>query len=225
MSNVRPGSSFWGLLGDTERAVLTTQARPRVFTSGATLCSEGEPSTHVFIVLTGWVKIVTANPEGRESLQALRGQGDVVGEIAEITGYRIATARAIGTVRSLIIRAESFAGFLDTYSAAGRAYRRAMTERQAVAYESQRTRALTTGAQRLARLLLGLAEQQGAGTSDAVRIVIPLSQEELASLIGASRATVTRALARWRSQGLVRTQHQHITVIDQAALLRIGGQA
>jgi CRP-like cAMP-binding protein len=224
MSSPRP-DSFWGLLGDGERAVLATQARPRVFTSGATLCFEGEPSTHIFIVLTGWVKIVSANSEGRELLQALRGQGDVVGEIAEITGYRTATARAIGTVRSLIIRAEPFAGFLETYTVAGRAYRRAMTERQRVAYESQRTRALTTGAQRLARLLLSLAEPQATGASGAVRIGVPLSQEELASLIGASRATVTRALAKWRSQGLVRTQNRHIIVVDQAALRRITGQA
>jgi CRP-like cAMP-binding protein len=50
---------------------------------------------------------------------------------------------------------------------------------------------------------------------------MPLSQEELASLAGASRATVTRALSNWRQRGFIRTGQRRITIIDLPALRQI----
>ena len=62
-----------------------------------------------------------------------------------------------------------------------------------------RTRSVTSGAQRLAMLLLKLADQYDS----EVRMAM-LTQEELASLTGASRATVTRALSNWRQLAALR---------------------
>jgi CRP-like cAMP-binding protein len=140
------GSGFWQLLGDDDRAALQAAARARTFAPGTLLCIEGEPTTHVFIVLSGWVKIITVTREGREMLEALRGAGDVVGEISgTLTGYRMASVHAIGPVSTLIAGAGPFAEFLDTHRNAARAYRRAMAERQRAAFESQRGQVLSTG--------------------------------------------------------------------------------
>ena len=124
-NGVVDGFGFWLLLGDAERAALRRAAtRSRVFAPGAVLCVEGEPTTHVFIVLSGWVKITTVTGEGREMLEALRGEGDIIGDIAgAITGYRTATIQAIGTVCSLIVGAGQFGEFLDLHPGA-RAIRR-----------------------------------------------------------------------------------------------------
>ena len=54
-------------------------------------------------------------------------------------------------------------------------------------------------------------------------IELPLSQGELASLVSASRATVTRALSDWRQRRLVETSMRHVTITDLAALARIAG--
>jgi CRP-like cAMP-binding protein len=51
-----------------------------------------------------------------------------------------------------------------------------------------------------------------------------LTQEELASLTGASRATVTRALSNWRRRGIIRTGQRDITITDPGALRKIAGQ-
>jgi CRP/FNR family transcriptional regulator len=53
---------------------------------------------------------------------------------------------------------------------------------------------------------------------------MPLTQEELASLTGASRATVTRALSNWRQRGIIRTSQRDITITDLVALRKIAGQ-
>jgi CRP/FNR family transcriptional regulator, cyclic AMP receptor protein len=220
------GTSFWRLLGDKEREAIMGAATSREFGDGAALCVEGEPSTEVFIVLSGLTKIITVTNEGREILQATFGEGDVVGEIAgQVTGYRTATVRAAGRVRALTLEAERFGDILDTYSSAGRAYRRAMAEQQRASHELQRNQLLFSAAQRLARLLLDLAEQNGDSSDNEHGSVLPLAQEELASLIGSSRSTVTRALSNWRSRRIVVTNQRNITIIDQAGLRRIAGRS
>jgi CRP/FNR family transcriptional regulator, cyclic AMP receptor protein len=219
-------TSFWRLLGDKEREAIMGAATSREFGDGAALCVEGEPSTEVFIVLSGLTKIITVTNQGREILQATIGEGDVVGEIAgQVTGYRTATVRAAGRVRALTLEAERFGDILDTYSSAGRAYRRAMAEQQRASHELQRDQLLFSASQRLAGLLLDLADQDGDFGDSGHPTTLPLSQEELASLIGSSRSTVTRALSNWRSRRMVRTSQRSITIIDQNGLRRIAGRS
>ncbi len=215
---------FWGLLDAPERAILATAARPSSFAPGATICMQGDPATHVYVLVSGWVKVVSVTSEGQEMVVALRGNGDVVGEVAgEVTGYRTATIYAIGRVRSLVIPHDRFSAFLDTNPAAARAYRYMLTQRWSQTAESLEVRSSTTGAQRLARLLLELAERHGQGDRHETVIMLPLSQQELASLVSTSRATVTRALSDWRQRHLIRTGQRQVTIIDMAALRRIAG--
>ena len=87
-----------------------------------------------------------------------------------------------------------------------------------------RARSVTSGAQRLAVLLLELADRRGSEPDREVRMAMTLTQEELASLTGASRATVTRALSNWRRRGIIRTGPRDITITDLGALRKIAGQ-
>ena len=214
-----PAQGFWALLTDDERTVLAGLGRTAVYPPGAVMFVEGDPSTHVFVLVEGWVKIVGVTSDGHEL--ALRGRGDTVGEMAaETTGYRTATVQAVGTVRALIVAYEKFSAFLDAHDGADRAYRRMVTRRWNDAESALRTRSVTSGAQRLAGLLLELADWRDS----EVRSAMTLTQEELASLTGASRATVTRALSNWRQRGIIRTNQRDITITDLAALRKIAGQ-
>src|ERR1700751_4101442 len=102
-----PAQAFWPLLSDDERPVLAGLGRTTVYPPGAVMCVEGDPNTHVFVLVEGWVKIVGVTSDGHELTLALRGRGDTVGEVAgETTGYRTATVQAVGTVRPLIVAYE-----------------------------------------------------------------------------------------------------------------------
>jgi len=218
-----PPQGFWSLLTGPEQSVLSGLGRMRVFPPGAALCVEGDPATHVFILVAGWVKILAVTSEGQEMVLALRGNGDIVGELAEATGYRTATVQAAGTVRALIVGHDKFSSFLDSYLGASQAYRRFLTQRWSDTAAMLRRRSGTSGAQRLAFLLLDLAGQPGTGMADDVYVTMPLSQEDLASLAGTSRATVTRALGNWRRRGFIRTGQRRITIMDPGALRQIAG--
>lgn len=196
-----------------------------MFAAGATICVEGEPTTHVFILLTGWAKALSVTSDGHEVVLALHGRGDIVGELAgETSGYRQATVRAIDRVRSLIVSHERFTSFLDANPGAARAYRRVVTQRWNDAAAMLRSRPVTTGAQRLARLLLDMADSRGDGGKGHADAMPPLTQEELASLVGTTRATVTRALRNWRERGFVRTGQRSITIMDVPGLRRVAGE-
>jgi CRP/FNR family transcriptional regulator, cyclic AMP receptor protein len=225
MQGMGSGQGFWYLLSQDERDALSNLGLTRDYPGGATMCLEGDLATHVFILLIGWVKILSATKDGHESLLALRGDGDVVGDIAgETTGRRNATIQAIETVKALIVRHDSFNSFLDSHPRAARTFRRVVTQKWNDTDAALRRRAETSGAQRLANLVLDLAERYGRAVDSSVELVTPLSQEELASLAGTSRATVTRAFSNWRMRGLVRTAQHRITITDPKGLRRLAGR-
>jgi CRP/FNR family transcriptional regulator, cyclic AMP receptor protein len=220
MQGMGSGQRFWTLLSQDEQNALTTLGRIRVFPAGATMCVEGEPTTHIFILVTGWVKVLAVTNDGRELKLALRGQGDIVGEVAGATaGLRTATIKAADTVQALILLYDRFGSFLDSHPGAARAYGQVMTLRWNDATATLRSHALASGAQRLARLLLELTDRYGSVAAGTM----PLSQDELASLVGMSRATVTRALSNWRKRGFVKTGQRHITILDLPGLQRVAG--
>jgi CRP-like cAMP-binding protein len=226
---VRPGESkpgFWDLLTREERRVLLSFGREREYPPGTALCVEGEPATHLFILVDGWVKILAVTEDGHQSILALRGPGDIVGETAgETTGRRNATLEAIVGVHALIVGYDRFNSFLDTHQGGSHAYRQVLAHRWSDADAMLRIRAATNGAQRLAGLLLGLAERHGGQAEGVIEIALPLSQDELASLAGTSRATVTRALNGWRKRDLLRTGQRRITLTDVPGLRQAAGPA
>jgi CRP/FNR family transcriptional regulator, cyclic AMP receptor protein len=215
-----PAQRFWGLLDGAEQERLSALGSAKVFPPGATICVEGDPATHVFVLLAGLVKVLSVTKDGHEIVLALRGNGDIVGELAgETTGQRNATMEAVDTVHALIVKYDRFSSFLDSYPGAARAYRHAVTRRWSDTATILRNFSMTSGAQRVARLLLDLATQYGSGKNG--EIDVPLTQEELASLAGTSRATVTRAFSSWRGRGFIRTGPRRITITNPDSLKRI----
>jgi CRP/FNR family transcriptional regulator, cyclic AMP receptor protein len=216
---------FWWLLTASEQGDLSEAGQTRVYKPGSIMCNEGDLATHLFVLVTGSVKIISVTADGDRRVVALRGHGDVVGEISgETTGQRTATVQAIDEVHALIVGYERFLAFLESHPKAGRLYLHVMIQRWGEAAAMISTLSVTTGPQRLAALLLQLAGRDGNGTDGEVRIAIPLSQEELAGLASTSRTTVTRALRSWRRRGFIRTGQRQIRILDQQALQRAAGQ-
>jgi CRP/FNR family transcriptional regulator, cyclic AMP receptor protein len=228
MQEIGPGQGFWHLLTGDDRTALSALGWDKKYSPGATICVQGDPAKHVFVLVDGWVKVLSVSADGHEIVLALRGDGDIVGEVSgETTGRRNATIKAIKTVTALLIGYDAFTGFVDNSPTAGRAFRRAMTQRLREADMRLRLQAVTTGAQRLAWLLVELAGRYGVGVDGAIEISLPLSQEELASLAGTHRATVTRALKEWRKRGFIRTsqRQRHIVIANVPGLRQLAGPA
>jgi len=74
---------------------------------------------------------------------------------------------------------------------------------------------------RLAYEILNLAGKYGRQTGEGIEITIPLHQNDLASMVGATRESVNKALSYLRSQNMINLSGSCIVMTDQAGLERM----
>ena len=77
---------------------------------------------------------------------------------------------------------------------------------------------LDCGEGRLAYELLNLAERHGCQTGDTIVIDIPLTQGDLATIVGATRESINKAMSALRSQNLVQIDGTQVTLLNPAGL-------
>jgi len=214
---------MWAQLDDADAADLLSLGAPRRYPPGRVLIGQGERSDHVILIRSGQVKVFHTTEDGREPVLGVRSAGDLVGELAALeadVGGRGATVVAMGAVEAQQISAAQFIEFLNTHPAATMALLRMVVgrlrsaDRRRVEYGGFETTS------RLAHLLAEFAHDTDSG--DVGSIEIAASQHELAAMIGASRESVARALARLRDEGLVESRRRGVVLLDVDALSRHG---
>jgi len=213
--------TFLDQLSDADQMDLLRFGQPRSFRRGASIVIQGDRSDAVFVLLRGRVKVSLDTIDGHEIVLAVLRPGDLVGEFEVIEkdgGPRTATNVALESVESWKLSGDRFRSFLESHSQAGLVLLRSIIHRLRAA-DQRRTDSGSQGTVgRLAKLLVELAEEHGQPTSTGVDIDIPLTQQELASLISVSRESVVRALRSLRSRGLVTTGRRRITIHDLRGL-------
>jgi CRP-like cAMP-binding protein len=183
---------------------------------------QGEPSTHVLLVREGWLKVTANSRNGHEALLALRGPGDIVGESAALDGTtRTVTVTTLEPVLARHVPSDEFSRFLDNRPSAMRQLLALTTDRMRSSDRMRLEHAASTVRQRLARLLLELADVHGHRTDDGLLIRVPLTQQELAGSVGCTREAVTRLLKDFRAEGLVLTRGRQYVVVRPDVLRRI----
>jgi CRP-like cAMP-binding protein len=204
---------MWARLGDDDRRDLAAIGRSRRYPTGRVIVAQGERSDHVLLITSGRVKVFCTTEDGREPLLGMRGEGELVGELAAVDGGeqpRVATIVATEPVTAEEISAPAFRDFLATHPAATMELLRMVVARLRSADRRRVEFGGFETTSRLAHLLAELAEEHGDDTAP----VIPYSQAELGAMIGASRESVARALVRLRAEGLVETRRRGLALLD-----------
>ncbi|MCZ2523259.1 Crp/Fnr family transcriptional regulator [Streptomyces sp. NPDC059506] len=204
---------FLARLEPAARQELLALGVPQPLPDDTVVLHEGEPSRHVLLVLDGWLKVTATSANGHEALLALRGPGDVVGELAAIDGRpRSARVTTLGPVRVVTVRSEDFVAHLETRPKVAVVLLGLLADRLRTGDRKRLESAAHRVDERLARLLLDLAEQHGQETPEGIALRVPLSQRELAGCVGASREAVARALEKLRKRGAILTMRRRIVV-------------
>jgi CRP/FNR family transcriptional regulator, cyclic AMP receptor protein len=180
------------------------------------LFHEGDLSDWVVLVADGRVKISAAAADGKEVLLAICGSGELLGELSAIdAGPRSVTSTAIDAVDSHVVTSEESPAFLASSPGASLALLGSLTGR---VRDSDRRRVEFVALDCLGRVatqVADLAERYGVTLEDGTtRVDIPLSQDELAGLTGASREAVGKALQLFRRRGWIATARRSIAVLD-----------
>jgi CRP-like cAMP-binding protein len=218
-----PGTLLHGL-DPADRQALLGMGTRRAFPAGATLISEGSPDTDAFVLLDGYVKVLCDTPDGRAVLVSIRIGGDVVGELAALDHEpRSASVVALTAVTARALPRDAFLRFIDERPRAAAAIRRAVVAELRRATRHRVVVGRAPVGVRLALVLDHLAEAYGRPCAEGVRIEVPLSQPELASLIGVSEPSLHRALSELRSREVVATRYRRLIVRDLAGLRAYAG--
>ncbi|MEZ5261414.1 MAG: Crp/Fnr family transcriptional regulator [Acidimicrobiia bacterium] len=209
--------SFLGYLDDHDLADLLTLGAERRFMPGSFLLLEGDPSNHVLLLLEGQVKVYRVAPDGSRLLLAIRGPGDVLGELAALGGQdaaRGATVEALEPSRARVLSAVTFLDFLGQRPQACLALARNVRARLADAERMRVETVVHDATTRVARCLTDLAVRHGVRAEPDGPLMLRISQEELAGWVGASRESVARAMRSLRNRKFVLTRYRQIQIID-----------
>ncbi|MER5640555.1 Crp/Fnr family transcriptional regulator [Kitasatospora sp. NPDC002227] len=229
-TTVRRTTAYWppagllGRVGEADRAVLLGLGHGVAYPAGQIVIHEADTSDFALLLLGGMVKVTARAQDGREALLAVRMAGDLVGEFAGIDGQpRIGTVTACGKVAARYILRSELLACTERRPAIGLALSASVVAklRTATGRIVDFTGCDVLG--RLARILHHLAVTYGRPGRN--RAELPLSQPEMATLVGAAESSVHKALRALRESGAVKTGYRRITILDLDHLARIAAEA
>ncbi len=215
---------FMRQLGQEDADELLRRVRRRKFKKSQPILRAGAAGDDVVIVLSGRVRLVSYGAEQREVVLAIRGAGELLGDMAALGAQRrTASAIALDDVEAGILHGEEFREFLRDRPEAALVLIRMLVRRLSEATRDLASLATQDSVGRVAKRLLDLAADHGVPSSRGTRIELALTQDELARWTGATRETVSRALRLMRQLGWVATDNRTITVLDPDALRERSG--
>ena len=186
-------------LSHDQWADLAARARIQTIKAKQTLFERGDTSTGCFIVLEGTLEVVLYAPEQCDTLVALIGAGQTIGEMGVIDGEpRSTTVRAVSACRLAHISASDFRGFADANPEVYRAIIRTLNRRLRETNDQYFALQSLPLHGRLARVLIGLSNGFGERVQPS-RILIRqiVTQSDLARMTGSARENVNRQIRAW----------------------------
>ncbi len=191
----------------------------------AVLFREGSPADHLLIICAGRIKVTASSSNGRLFLLRVATPGDIIALAAlqEHAIHRVSAETLSPCTVKSIPRAD-FIRFIESHTDASRITALAIAREYNSAVLSARRLALhTSAAGKLASTLLDWARTDGGSHSPTpadlpISFHMQLNQEELGSMAGLSRETVSRLLTRFRREGLVDQSDHQMTLNNPGRL-------
>lgn len=217
----------WPLLASltaADRSQLLASGRRRHFDRGEVVFHEGDLGDSLHLIEAGRFAVQVFTPGGEAATLNVLSPGGFFGELAllrtEPPLRRTATIVALEASRTLSLSGATFHAICDRNPPVEQLMGALLAQR--VEELSQRLlEALYVGVdRRVCRRLLELADVYGGGATR----VIPLTQDHLADLAGASRPTVNQVLQKLSSRGVVALHRGRIEVLDYEALYKRTGR-
>lgn len=213
-------------LDDALLALLAQQVRRRRFGPGEALFHQGDPGHTLYLVLDGRVRIQKITASGDVVHLAHRGPGAHFGELALLDDKpRMADAVTATSCDLLMLGRDEFVRCVHTSPPIGLAVMAALAERLREAASDLETRHELDVMGRLAAALLDLADAHGAADpSGGVRLDVRVTHQDLADQIGATRESVSRAMAGLRQVRALRTEGRTLILLNLPKLRRQSGR-
>ncbi len=203
-----------------------------LYSRGSVLFIEGQPSSGVYILCRGRVKLSTCSREGKIIILQISEPGEVLGLSAVVSELPYeATAEVLEPCQVNYVRKGDFLRFLQQNADACLSAVRQMSRNYQTAHLQICSLGLSSSvADKLAKLFLGWCNSNGNGNGNgndnensSIRLKISYTHEEIAEMIGTSRETVSRLLKTFRERKLITLKGSDLTIHDKKKLEMIVG--
>jgi CRP-like cAMP-binding protein len=185
--------------------------RPVSYARDSLIFGQDDEGDALFIIERGRVKVSLYGEGGREVILSIFRAGDFFGEMSLLDGQpRSANVLALEESDLLVLSREDFVGHLRSEPATALNILAEMSRRLRRADEVIGNLALLDVYGRVARVLLDLARREGRQTDEGVLVKERPTQQDLASMIGTSRETVSRVLSELQRRGYLSMQGKAI---------------
>lgn len=193
----------------------------RQYPAGQALFHMGDEGGSLHLIERGRVKVTIPSSSGEELILAILGAGDLLGELSLFDGKpRSATASALERTETLCLHREDLLALMRSRFDVVEKILGVLAGRIRDTDTLLADRSFLDITSRLAKKILDLGDAFGIREGGQVRIVVKVTQKELASMIGATRESVNKQLKALRDQGLVRMSGGTIEILNRERLVR-----
>jgi CRP/FNR family cyclic AMP-dependent transcriptional regulator len=212
------GLNWLSTLTTGQAAAVRRASRVREYRPGEGVFRPTRTPRYVYLLEKGLVRIFRVSPDGDELTVGYVRPGEIFGEVSVMTGrpresFAEATQRAtlLEIPKSAFLRAvQSTRPLYEVTKQIGLRLIRWQSRVEDLVFYDARTR--------LARVLLRLAEEFGGKTNHDLAVGLPLTEQEIATLIGTTRQTVSIILSEMLRAGVVVRRARELVVADSRAL-------
>lgn len=201
---------------------IAARVQRREFAPGVTLFHQDMPGTMLYMVETGSVRVMSIGRTGQELTFNVFGAGEIFGELSILDNqHRSASAITLAPTVVWLLSKSDLEEFMNKFPSVNQAMIQILVKR--VRTTALRLEAMTFQdiLGRLAYELLSLAERSGQPGKEGIAISFPLSQVELATMVGATRESLNKAVSTLRERKLINVHGTQWFIINPEGLQRI----
>ena len=209
---VRNCSLFQRLSGE-QLGRLEQRARMREFPRNSAIYLPSDIADGVFLLGQGRVRICSNTGDGKQSILAFIDPGEVFGELSLVQGgEREERAEAAVDSQVILLPGEELRRLLEESASLSLGVTKLIGLRRKRIERRLRNLLFRSNRDRLLHLLLELTEQYGKTITEGVLLDVRLSHQELASIIGVTRESVTTLLGGMQLEGLLLVSRQKVVI-------------
>jgi CRP/FNR family cyclic AMP-dependent transcriptional regulator len=200
--------SLFSDLQESDLDALANRTVIKTFPKNTVLINEGDRTDSLYLILSGSVKVYASDEEGKEILLNLIGPGEYFGELSLIDEEpRSASVMTIESAKMVIISRDDFMECLQNNFAIAISLLKVLTRKLRQQTDSTKSLALMGVYERVAKVLLELAEDK-----EDQLVVEGLSHKSLADRVFASREMISLILRELKQGGYIEADRKRIVI-------------
>ncbi|MBN2695129.1 Crp/Fnr family transcriptional regulator [bacterium] len=186
------------------------------------IVKHNEGGDTMFIILKGEVKVSIFNDTGREVILDMLRKGDFFGEMALIDDMpRSASVITTTNVETLMVKREEFQSHLVKFPTIALNILKVMVKRLRKADDIINSLSVYDVAGRISRFITKVYVDSGVPLIDNAEVLFDFTHKDIASHIGSTRESVTRALSKMVETGLINITNKKLSVSDSERLMTL----